>query len=375
MELDGRTPRSRQRPLWICLMIAVCVGSVGIAQAQVAREYRKADLKALERAFVKLAEEIRPSVVAIRTYFTVDSQRHEGEQVRIPNSQGSGFVIDEDGYIATNFHVVEDADLMSVILHDGRKLEAEIVQVDRRRDLAVLKVDSHNLVAARLGNYRAVKVNQWTFAAGNPFGLGNDDGNTSVTFGVVSALNRRMTRRLVGDSEIEYYGDLIETSSTINPGNSGGALFNIDGEVIGIVTAIETSSGVSEGAGFAIPLDKNTKHILETLKSGKEMRYGFMGVIIRDVPPLPSRFAANVRGERGAIIEKISAADGPAAKAGLASGDVVMRVDSELIKDSDHLVRVIQFKPVGSKVALTYLRKGVKRKTIVTLGDRIEMLE
>ncbi len=344
------------------------------AYAGVPKQYELADLKALQAAFVELAEDIRPSVVAIRTYRVSDPKNAGTRLVLRPHSQGSGFVIDSDGHVVTNRHVVEEANVISVILHNGLKYDATIVRADQRSDLAVLKIEVDNLKAIDFGDLSGVKVNQWVFACGNPFGLANDDGRTSVTYGVVSALGRQMTDRLVRNSDLQYYGNMIETSAAINPGSSGGPLFNLDGEVVGIVTAIETSSGVTEGHGFAIPVDKNTRRILDLLKAGEEVHYGFLGVLVQDVDPPQSTLVVDKRVYRGAELRSISLRDGPAARAGLKARDIIVEYDSMPIEDSDHLVRLVGFTPVGTEVPVTYLRSGVKRKTVVTVGDRQQML-
>ncbi|MHC5109736.1 MAG: S1C family serine protease [Planctomycetota bacterium] len=353
----------------LVLVLAGLLTHTAIAEPVLARgKYELADLRALERIFVNLADDVRPSVTAIRTFVIPGGRRARGP-LR-PYSQGSGFIVDEKGFVATNYHVVEGSDLVRVILHNGESLDAEVVATDRRRDLAVLNVDRDNLKPVRFGDAENLKPNMWTFACGNPFGFANDNGNTSVAWGTVTALGRDMTAALVEDSQVEYYGNLIETSSAINPGNSGGPLFNIDGSVIGIVTAIETSSGVNEGAGFAIPTNNDTLRILRTLQDGKPMRYGFLGVEIRPVPESIWQTVSVAKSVSGALITNIAPIDGPAARAGLQVEDIVLYVDGKPVNGSDELVRLIQYKPVGAKVEVTYMRKGVTRKTNVTLGDR-----
>lgn len=342
--------------------------------SRIPSKYRVADLKALENAFVALADHVRPSVVAIRSYLANDSEGGRRRQVLRPVSQGTGFVIARDGYIATNRHVLEDANVFTVILHNGQKLDAEVIQTDLRSDLAVIKIDANGLTPVRFGDLADVRVNQWTFAVGNPFGLANNDGVNSVTYGVVSALGREMTNRLADFSELQYYGNMIETSAAINPGGSGGPLFNIDGEMIGVVTAIETSSGVSEGAGFAIPVTRNTRRILDTLKAGKEVHYGFLGVTVKDVTLPTSRRVADSGRFRGAQLSEITIKGGPADKAGLRPNDIIVEFDGTTVEDFDHLVRLVGFTPVGGRVPLTYLRNGERRTTSVVLGDRLEML-
>lgn len=352
---------------------AVAMGTAAVL-AQGEERYDRADLKALEDAFVELAAEVQPVVVAIRTYRAHDGEESADFPVRVPLSQGSGFVVDSQGYIATNRHVVAGADVVTVRLFDGTAHDARVVADDPRSDLAVLKIEQEHLPVVRWGDLSRVRVNQWAFACGNPFGRANQDGRSSVTVGVISALGRQMTRRLVGNSDVEYYGNLIETSAPINPGNSGGPLFNLEGEVIGIVTAIETSSGLSEGHGFAIPVDKNTRRIVATLKSGRKVRYGFLGVEVQEVEPDPTGRVVSTRPNLGAVIREIKIPNGPAARAGLKPRDVVIEYDGVLVENHDHLVRLVGFTPVGSEVVITYLRSGVKQRTTVEIGDRLELL-
>jgi serine protease Do len=372
--LDQRLTRIRRPVIAVLLVIG---GSVLPTPARaLPNRYGLADLQALEQAFIELADEVRPSVVAIRCYQVRDPSEMGMIQVRLPISQGTGLIIHGDGYIATNQHVIEDAHVISVTLHDGLQFDAELVQQDERTDLAVIRIEQTGLKPVRFGDYAGLRVNQWSFACGNPFGLAYDnEGESSITYGVVSALGRQMTRRLSADPQRRYYGNLIETSATINPGNSGGPLFNIEGEVIGIVVAIETSSGVSEGHGFAIPVDRNVIRVLDTLKTGEEVQYGFLGIEVNDVEPFLSRRVAVMDRPLGARITRIAPADGPAAKAKLQPEDIVIEFDGVPVSSSDHLVRLVQFTPVGTEVEVTYLRRQVKRKTQVVLADREDLLE
>ncbi len=357
------------------MIVLVVISSLTFSSdsAQARGQYDLADLKALERAFVKLADEVRPSVVAVRTYLVVSGEGRSRNNRR-SYSQGSGFVLSSSGDIGTNFHVIEDADAVTVTLSDGSTHDAEILSADRRRDLAVLHIEVRGLKPIRFADLSKVRPNQWSFAAGNPFGLANRDGNTSVSWGTVTALGREMTGPLVGNSQTEYYGNLIETSAAINPGNSGGPLFNLRGELIGVVTAIETSSGVNEGAGFAIPANEDTIRILQTLQAGEQVRYGFLGVEVGPVPPPTSRRVARSLAARGALISRISPPDGPAGRAGLKAEDIVVSVDGQAVANSDELVRLIQYKPVGSTITLAFLREKIKRTAKVTLGDRETLL-
>ncbi len=364
----------------LAIGLAVMIGGGGLAaraEAQPPRIYTVADLKALELAFVELAEEAQPSVVSIRTYELVDIGQGRRNLIKSPLSKGSGFIIEPGGTIVTNFHVVEGAGAISVRLHNGLIYDAELVQADQRSDIAVVKIEAERLKTVKFGDLDKVRVNQWAFACGNPFGLGSDDGRLSVTYGVVSALGRQLTQRLVRnprEAGMRYYGNLIETSAAINPGVSGGPLFNIDGEVIGIVTAIETSSGVNEGHGYAIPTDRHIRRVVETLAKGEPVRYGFLGVQVGDLEGAPVPRFVRGRVHHGAVIEQMMIADGPAARAGLRARDVVIEFDGETIENSDHLVRLVGFTPVGTEAEVVFLRDSVRQKTVVRIADREEML-
>lgn len=349
-------------------------GTIPTVQAQAPQKYEKADLRELQHYFEKVAEELRPSAVALQSYMVKEPANDPKGQIQFRISQGSGLIIDANGYIATNRHVLEDANLFMITLHGGDRYVAQVVQTDARSDLAVLKIDAQNLKPVRWGDASRMKVGHWTIAVGNPFGRANDDGNLSVSVGTISALGREMTHRLSVNPMVQYYGHLIETTAAVNPGNSGGPLFNLDGEVIGIITAIETASGANEGSGFAIPVDGPVRRALETLKEGREVRYGYLGVTVEDVPPPTSQRVADRPLHRGARITSVSPPDGPASKAGLSPGDVVFEFNGQSIEDADHLVRTVGFTPVGAEAEVGYLRKGVKRKAMVMLADRQEAI-
>lgn len=357
------------------LLVSACLIQPLAVWAENPARYGLADLKALEESFIQLAEQVRPSVVSIRCYEIQQPGLTNPSPVKLPISQGSGFVVDSEGYIATNRHVIEEADEISIIFYNGLRYVAEVVEEDIRSDLAILRIDAKGLTPVRFGSLANVRVNQWSFACGNPFGLAFDNyGKTSVTYGVVSALGRQMTRQLVDDDRVHYYGNLIETSATINPGNSGGPLFNLDGEVIGVVTAIETTSGVNEGHGYAIPIDNNTRRILKTLQTGEIVRYGFLGIEVIDLEPPISKRVADSQLPRGARIIQISPDDGPAAKSDLKIDDVVVEFNGTAVQNSDHLVRLVQYTPVGADVEIKYMRRNVKRFTRLQLADRNELL-
>ena len=347
--------------------------SSAVAQSQPSSRYSIGDMKALESSFVELSETVRPSVVAVRAY-QVRAGKEADTRLKVPVSQGSGFIIDSDGFIATNMHVVDNGHVLTVTLSDGTTYDATLMQKDERADLAVLSIDAKHLPAIRWGDATKLRVNQWAFACGNPFGLANRTGQPSITYGVVSALGRDMTERIAEDTNIHYYGNLIETSAAINPGSSGGPLFNLDGEAIGVVTAIQTSTGVNEGMGFAIPIDVNTRRILDKLKRGEAVRYGYLGVGVDDVEAPTSARVAEMRRARGARITKVEPSNGPAGRAGLSPDDVVIEFNGTPIESRDHLIRVVGFTPVGTEATIKYLRKRVERKASITVGDRFGLI-
>lgn len=334
----------------------------GAARGQPQDLYSLPDLKALERTFTDLAERVRPSVVAIRTYRQMGPSGPESDVLaRVTNSHGSGVVLRADGMILTNDHVLQDADIIKVVFHGGIEHEARLVQRDLRSDMAVIKVDGATVQPAGVGNASELRVGQWCFAVGNPFGLGYDAGHPAFTHGVISGLGRNLTPHLDG-SDARYYGDLIQTSSAINPGNSGGPLFDIDGRMIGLVTAIVSRSGVTEGMGFAIPMDVRTRRIIDALMAGQVVRYGYLGVEVR-----PIRAAG---GLVGALISRVSDEQGPAALANLRPEDVIVEFDGVAIRNSDHLVRIVGATPVGSSAQVRYLRAGQPQLTTVTVAER-----
>lgn len=279
-----------------------------------------------------------------------------GPRGESPGQQGlgTGVIVDDKGFILTNNHVVEGADELRVRLNDERTVKAELVGTDPRSDLAVIKIKATNLTAAKLGNSEELKVGEWVVAAGNPFGLDN-----SITAGIVSAKGRS----LQGGGQ---YEDFIQTDAAINPGNSGGPLVNLDGEVVGINTAIFSRSGGYMGIGFAIPIDM-AKSVMQSLISKGKVVRGWLGVGIQNLSEdLSSSF--NFTGTHGALVGHVEES-GPAAKANLKQGDIVTKLNGEPIKNVTQLRNLVASLQPGSAVDVEYFRDGKAATTSVKIGE------
>jgi serine protease Do len=269
------------------------------------------------------------------------------------NSLGSGFIIDTSGIVVTNNHVIADADEINVIMNDGTKIKADIIGVDKKTDLAVLKFKPPRpLTAVKFGDSDKLRLGDWVVAIGNPFSLGG-----TVTAGIVSAKNR--------DISSGPYDSYIQTDAAINRGNSGGPLFNLDGDVIGVNTLIISPSGGSIGIGFAVP-SKTVAGVVDQLRQFGELRRGWLGVRIQGVTDEIAE-SLNIKPARGALIAGIDD-KGPAKPAGLEPGDVVVTFDGKDIKEPKDLSRVVADTAVGKEVDVVIIRKGKEETHRVTLG-------
>jgi serine protease Do len=269
-------------------------------------------------------------------------------------SLGSGFVIDAGGLIVTNNHVIADADEISVRFRDGTKLSAEVVGKDSKTDIAVLRVKSDKpLPSLRWGDSDASRVGDWVLAIGNPFGLGG-----SVTAGIISARGR--------DINSGPYDDFIQTDASINRGNSGGPLFNIDGEVIGVNTAIFSPSGGSVGIGFAIPASLAKDVVNQLAKYGRTRR-GWLGVRIQSVTDEIAE-GMGLGAARGALVAGVTD-DGPAAAAGIQAGDVILKFDGADVPEMRLLPRMVAGAAIGEDVPVEIWRNGTVRTVQVKLGE------
>lgn len=269
------------------------------------------------------------------------------------NSLGSGFIIDSSGLVVTNNHVIADADEVSVILNDGTTLKAEVAGRDTKTDLALLRVKTDKpLKAVTFGDSDKLRLGEWVIAIGNPFSLGG-----TVTAGIVSARNR--------DINSGPYDNYIQTDAAINRGNSGGPLFNLQGEVIGVNTAIISPSGGSIGIGFAVP-SKTALAVIDQLRQFGETRRGWLGVRIQQVTDEIAE-SLSIKPPRGALIAGIDE-KGPAKPAGIEPGDVVVKFDGKDIKEMRDLPKIVADTPVGKDVEVIVIRKGKEETKTVKLG-------
>ena len=266
---------------------------------------------------------------------------------------GSGFILDKEGYILTNNHVVEGADEVKVKLADGKESKAKVIGRDPKTDLALIKIDAdQSLVPLPLGDSDKLEVGDWVVAIGNPFGLGN-----TVTAGIVSAKYRQIG--------MGSYDNFIQTDASINPGNSGGPLINTAGEAVGINSAIFSQSGGSIGIGFAIPVNM-AKNLLPQLKEGKVTR-GWLGVMIQKITP-DLKEKMNLKNEQGALVADV-VPGGPADKAGIKRGDVILGFNGKEIKESSQLPYLVGSTPVGQVVKVDVIRTGEKQSFEVKIAE------
>lgn len=321
----------------------------------------------LSEAFVKVAKIAEASVVHIATTAPVSEEYRLfrefffGEKVpeRVPVNYGSGFLFRSDGYVLTNFHVVQGADTIRVGLDEKTELPARLVGYDSLLDVAVLKVEvsGRNFKALPLGDSDKLVKGEWVVAVGNPFGL-----DKTVTVGVVSAKGREF-EEIDGRPAVTSY---IQTDAAINPGNSGGPLLNLNGEVVGINTFIIGQSG-NIGIGFALPINE-VKRILDRLLKVGRITRGALGVSLIDANS-PEAREAGIQAKEGAVIIQM-ALNSPAYIAGLRPGDVIVKFNGISVKDASHLRRLVLQQPGGAIVEVEVLRSDERLKFKVTLGSR-----
>lgn len=332
--------------------------------------------------FADLADKLLPTVVNVSTTQVIESRGFEMPQLppgspfedffkeffdrgqpgqpgkpqaRKATSLGSGFIIDDAGHVVTNNHVIQDADEIEVILQDDTRLKAEVVGRDQKTDIAVLKVDltGQKYHASAIGDSEKSRVGDWVVAIGNPFGLGG-----TVTAGIISARGR--------DISAGPYDNFIQTDASINRGNSGGPLFNLQGEVIGINTAIFSPSGGSVGIGFAVPMSTAKPVITQLIKHGQVKR-GWLGVHIQQVTPEVAE-SLGLKEPTGALVAQV-VEEGPAAKGKIQRGDVILKFNNRKVPDMRKLPRIVADTEVGVDVPVEVWRENKKLDLKVKVGE------
>lgn len=336
-----------------------------------------AQAKTMPGSFSDLAEKLLPAVVNVSTtqsvrgrsgpelpqlppgspfeeFFKEFFDRNQPQQQRKATSLGSGFIIDSGGYVVTNNHVIQDAEEITVILQDDTQLPAELVGHDPKTDLAVLKVKSdRQLPAVKFGDSDALRVGDWVLAIGNPFGLGG-----TVTAGIISARGR--------DINTGPYDDFLQTDASINRGNSGGPMFNLEGEVVGINTAIFSPSGGSIGIGFAIPSAMAVPVVKQLIETGTVKR-GWLGVHIQTVTDEIAE-TLGLKETRGALVASVIK-DGPAEVGKIRAGDVILQFDGKDVTQMRRLPRIVAETPVGQTVDVVLWRDNKRMSVKVKVGE------
>ncbi len=372
----------------VCTVVGLFVGAVISSQVPLFTKANATEksisqesidvLSRTNNAITEIVAAVQPSVVNISSSKTVKSRGMNSPFLNDPffeqffgdkfdfnqkpreykqSGLGSGVIVDKDGFILTNNHVIKGADEIKVKLSDDREFVGKVIGTDQKTDLAVIKIDSNNLPVIRLGDSDALKVGEMVLTVGNPFGLSH-----TVTSGIVSATGR-------ANVGIADYEDFIQTDAPINPGNSGGALVNIKGELVGINTAIFSTTGGYQGIGFAIPSNM-AKVVMESLiKKGKVVR-GWLGIYIQPITPdLAKQF--NLKDDKGALVGDVIE-DSPAEKAGIQRGDVIVEFDGKDVDDAVGLRNLVAATAPNRKVAVKIIRNGSPKTLNITIDELSE---
>jgi Do/DeqQ family serine protease len=367
--------RTWTKSIWTAVALCACV-SGSCAQVERARAQRPSDTerehiehaRSLSDAFKYAARTIEPSVVHITSRRLVQNVSRDifGRTTRQGPSRlqdaglGSGVIIDASGVILTNHHVVSEADELVVRLADDREYPAELVGSDAATDIAVLRIEAENLVAAELGDSESVEVGEWVLAIGSPFGF-----DQTVTAGIVSAKGRAG----IGVEEGARYQEFLQTDASINPGNSGGPLVTLDGKVVGINTAILSRTGGSVGIGFAIP-SAMARTVSDFILTSGRVERGYLGIEMEDLDPARAQeLGLPASAARGVLVTRVSPGS-PAADAGLAVGDVIVSIDGRAATNLNRLRNLIALTPPGREIAIGVLREGRERSIPATLVNR-----
>jgi serine protease Do len=338
------------------------------------------DIAGLQERFAAVAQRIAPSVVAISA---TDADFNYEASLRpddlnpdrlasmlsgADRTVGTGFIVDAEGYIITNDHVVAHAEQLWVTTDDRKVYPAMVIGSDPRSDLAVIKIPGRNMPTVKWADPAKVKRGQWTIALGNPYGLAAE-GEMCMSVGVVSATGRSLPK--LSGKEDRLYSDLIQTTAQINPGNSGGPLFDINGQVIGINAAVILPQKQTNGIGFAIPANERVMRIIDSLKGGSEVVYGYLGVKAT-APTARDRRIARIDDEIGAHVDSIEP-DSPAFAAGLKRGDIVLSFNGETVRDGDHFIRAVGSASVDEAGVVATIVRGDKRQEVTIKLRRREI--
>ena len=386
--MQNRTSNSKISWFFVTLSVlflvsgAYLTGNIARAEGKTISPESKKLLGNFSNALAEVAEAVRPAVVNISTTTTIPAEanpfgdmfndpffrRFFGDQFNHPgfnrkqktSALGSGVIVSDTGYILTNSHVVKGADDIKVVLYDKREFKGTIVGTDPKTDLAVVKIDAKDLPIISIGKSSTLKTGDVVLAIGNPFGL-----NQTITLGIVSAVGR-------SNLGLADFVDFIQTDAAINPGNSGGALVNTNGELIGINTAIFSTSGGYMGIGFAIPSDMATGIMDSIIKSGKVIR-GWLGVSTQPLTPeLAQTF--KIKDQKGALVSGIIA-NSPADKAGLKRGDLIIGLDGKPVADPVSLRNIVASLAPGTKIELKIIREAAEKSLSVTLAELNEKMD
>ncbi|MEA3560813.1 MAG: Do family serine endopeptidase [Candidatus Omnitrophota bacterium] len=379
----------------IIVLVSTLIIGISINRALSGDVEQKTAFNRLDEGFTLIARDVYPAVVSITSThieklgafgykysspfgeddlfdqffkdFFGQMPEREYKQIGI----GSGVIVDKDGYILTNYHVVEGVENgeVTVKLPDGREFKGKIKGVDSRSDLAIVKIDGKDLPVARLGNSDNVKIGQWAVAIGNPFGFIINDPNPTMTVGVISALHRSLP---AARGTNRYYGDLIQTDAAINRGNSGGPLVNIKGEIIGINVAIFSTTGGYQGVGFAIPVN-TAKDVVNALISGKEVLYGWLGVNVQDIDQVLADYF-RLPDRKGVLVAKVLK-DSPAERGGIKDKDIIRIFDGKEITDTRQLIKIVNRTSPDKKVLIKVIRNNKEEALRVKIGKRPDTLK
>jgi serine protease Do len=387
------SPFNRKSARWLgAAAVAALMAGGAIEGGYIPTSPAKAELRSLSQpiampSFAEVIDRVKPAVVSVRVKMQTASTRQpfgDNSEFQTPDlppghplerffrefrdqqpggprqaprrrsqSQGSGFFVSADGFLLTNNHVVENGAEVEIVMDDGRTLEAKVVGTDPKTDLALLKVEGSDFPYVKLSPQKA-RVGDWVLAVGNPFGLGG-----TVTAGIVSAQHR--------DIGAGPYDDFIQIDAPVNRGNSGGPTFNLAGEVVGVNTAIFSPSGGNVGIAFAIPAS-TVEQVVAALKDNGSVTRGFIGVQMQPVTKEIAE-AIGLKEPRGALVAE-ALKDGPAAKAGVQTGDTIVAVDGQPIKEARDLSRKIANVAPGKTVNLTLYRDGKERTVSIEVGKQ-----